>query len=169
MVIKIKKLVDEAIIPTQGSKDAAGYDLYALEGHLLKPGDRYVFKTGLTMEIPTVVYGRVAPRSGLAVKKGIDVLAGVIDCFTENSLIKTQDGDKTIKELKIDDIIYSVNENLEIERDFISSIVSLGEKETLKIETESGELEITPGTMVYTEAGIKRADELKIGEKILNI
>ena len=131
--------------------------------------ERYAYKTGLIMEIPPVVYGRVAPRSGLAVKKGIDVLAGVVDCFSENSLIKTQDGNKTIKELKIDDIIYSVNENLEIERDFVSAIVSLGEKETLKIETECGELEITPGTMVYTETGIKRADELKIGEKILNI
>ena len=79
MVIKIKKLVEEAIIPPRGSKDAAGYDLCALEGHLLKPGDRFVFKTGLTMEIPSVVYGRVAPRSGLAVKRGIDVMAGVID------------------------------------------------------------------------------------------
>jgi len=169
MVIKIKRLTEDAIIPTQGSKEAAGYDLYSIEAKELKPLERYPYKTGLTMEIPSVVYGRVAPRSGLAVKKGIDVLAGVVDCFSENSSIRTQAGDKLIKELKIDDVIYSVNENLEIERDFVSAIVNLGEKETLKIETDNGELEITPGTMVYTETGIKRADELKIGEKILNI
>ena len=169
MIIKIKKLIDDAIVPCRGSEHAAGYDLYSLESYELEVGERHAFKTGISMEIPNNLYGRIAPRSGLAVKKGIDTLAGTIDCFSEFSIIKTQNGDRTVKELKIDDIVYSVNKNLEIERDFISAIVNLGERETLKIETENGELELTPGTMVYTELGIKRADELKIGEKILNI
>jgi dUTP pyrophosphatase len=42
-------------------------------------GKRKVVKTGISIAIPPGYYGRVAPRSGLAVKKGIDVLAGVID------------------------------------------------------------------------------------------
>ena len=70
--------------------------------------------------------------------------------------------------MRINDVVYSINENFELERDFVSTIVSLGDKELLEIETEDGYIEITPGTRVYTETGIKRADELKLGEKILH-
>ncbi len=77
--MNIKKLNDKAIIPTKGSKDAAGYDLYTTETYELKPGERKAFKTDISISIPTGLYGRIAPRSGLAVKNGIDVLAGVID------------------------------------------------------------------------------------------
>jgi dUTP pyrophosphatase len=79
MEVKIKKLFEEAIIPTRGSNHAAGYDLYATEDHTLMPMDRKLFKTGISMAIPTNTYGRIAPRSGLAYKDGLDVLAGVID------------------------------------------------------------------------------------------
>ena len=68
-----------AVIPTRGSAKAAGYDLYSTEAYVLKPGERKLFKTGLNMAIPEGMYGRIAPRSGLAFKKGIDTLAGVID------------------------------------------------------------------------------------------
>jgi len=77
--MNIKKLSDKAIIPTKGSDGAAGYDLYSVEEYELKVGERKAFKTDISMAIPKIVYGRVAPRSGLAVKKGIDVMAGVID------------------------------------------------------------------------------------------
>jgi dUTP pyrophosphatase len=77
--ISITKLENKAIIPTRGSTGAAGYDLYTTEFHILKPGERKLFKTGLSMSIPSGMYGRIAPRSGLAYKKGIDVMAGVID------------------------------------------------------------------------------------------
>ena len=43
------------------------------------PFERAVIPTGLCVEIPDGFYGRIAPRSGLAVKSGIDVMAGVID------------------------------------------------------------------------------------------
>lgn len=77
--MKIKKLSDKAVIPSKGSAGAAGYDLYTTESYELKPGERKAFKTDIAMAIPDGFYGRVAPRSGLAVKHGIDVLAGVID------------------------------------------------------------------------------------------
>lgn len=77
--VKINKLNNSATVPTRGSIKAAGYDLYAIESYVLKPGERKLFKTGLSMEIPSGLYGRIAPRSGLAFKNGIDVLAGVID------------------------------------------------------------------------------------------
>ena len=77
--MNIKKLSDKAVIPSKGSVGAAGYDLYATESYVLLPGERKAFKTDIALSIPEGFYGRVAPRSGLAVEHGIDVLAGVID------------------------------------------------------------------------------------------
>ncbi len=77
--IKIKKLHPAAQLPARGSQLAAGADLCCVEAFTLEPGERKLVPTGLAAEIPPGFYGRVAPRSGLAVKHGIDVLAGVID------------------------------------------------------------------------------------------
>jgi len=79
MNIQIKKLSDKAKIPSQGSKYAAGYDLYAAEEVLVNTMGRKLVKTNISISIPEGYYGRIAPRSGLAYKNGIDVLAGVID------------------------------------------------------------------------------------------
>lgn len=77
--IKIKKLHEDARLPERGSNLAAGADLCCIEAFTLEPSERRLIPTGLAAEIPPGFYGRVAPRSGLAVKHGIDVLAGVID------------------------------------------------------------------------------------------
>lgn len=66
-------------MPTRGSALAAGLDLCAIEDVHVQPKQRAVARTGLAVAIPPGFYGRVAPRSGLAVKQGLDVLAGVID------------------------------------------------------------------------------------------
>lgn len=79
MKIQIKKLSDNAIIPTRGSEGAAGYDLYSTENVDLYPSERYLFKTDISMVIPEGYYGKIAPRSGLAFKNGISVLGGIID------------------------------------------------------------------------------------------
>ena len=82
MVIKLPtfRLTPEAILPTRGTPDAAGLDLYASQGVVIHPQNRVLVATGIAAAIPVGYYGRVAPRSGLAVKHGINVLAGVIDC-----------------------------------------------------------------------------------------
>jgi dUTP pyrophosphatase len=77
--IKFLKLSENAIIPNKGSDSAAGYDLCSTEDHVLMPMERKLFKIGFSIAIPIGMYGRIAPRSGLAFKHGIDVLAGVID------------------------------------------------------------------------------------------
>ena len=77
--INVKKLSENATIPTQGTKFAAGYDLYAAEDAVVVCGTRKLIKTNISMEITPGYYGRIAPRSGVAYKSGIDVLAGVID------------------------------------------------------------------------------------------
>ena len=66
-------------LPEYSSDGAAGADLHAREAVVLAPGGRASVATGLHVQIPTGHVGLVWPRSGLAVRHGIDTLAGVID------------------------------------------------------------------------------------------
>jgi dUTP pyrophosphatase len=66
--------------PEYGSASAAGADLRASEALVIAPGARAAVPTGLRLAIPQGHAGLVWPRSGLAVRHGIDTLAGVIDC-----------------------------------------------------------------------------------------
>lgn len=77
--LEFQRLDPRAVLPTRGSAAAAGLDLYSIELVRLEPGQRVVARTGLAVAVPEGFYGRVAPRSGLATKNGLDVLAGVID------------------------------------------------------------------------------------------
>jgi dUTP diphosphatase len=77
--LRFRQLEANATLPTRGSAHAAGLDLYSIEDVVLEPKQRALVRTGLAVAIPEGCYGRVAPRSGLAVKNGLDVLAGVID------------------------------------------------------------------------------------------
>ena len=79
MNCKIVLLNSDSRYPTKSHMTDAGYDLFSTEDVSLKPFQRKVVKTGIKLSIPVGFYGRIAPRSGLAVKNGIDVLAGVID------------------------------------------------------------------------------------------
>ena len=54
-----------AKLPTRGSSQAAGYDLYCCEDVMIKSGGRVVVQTGISIALPEGHYGRVAPRSGL--------------------------------------------------------------------------------------------------------
>ena len=78
-VLRFKKLNDRAVLPRRGSALAAGLDVCAIEDVEIGPRQRGMARTGLAVAIPPGFYGRVAPRSGLAAKNGLDVLAGVID------------------------------------------------------------------------------------------
>ena len=79
----VKRLTPDSILPTRGSRYAAGLDLYASEtvcipiGSLDTSGN--LVSTGISMVIPNGYYGRIAPRSGMSVKYGLIVNAGVID------------------------------------------------------------------------------------------
>ena len=65
--------------PTRGSELAAGLDLYAYGDHTIPAKGRAPIRTGVAIKLLPGTYGRVASRSGLAFKQGIDVKAGVID------------------------------------------------------------------------------------------
>ena len=78
-VLRFKQLDSRAVLPKRGSALAAGLDVCSIEDVEIAPKQRALARTGLAVAIPPGFYGRVAPRSGLAVKQGLDVLAGVID------------------------------------------------------------------------------------------
>jgi len=74
MNIKIKKLKENAVIPTRGSEKAAGYDLYAcFEGECLTIPAHSTVKvgTGLAIAVPDGYFGAIFARSGLATKQGL--------------------------------------------------------------------------------------------------
>lgn len=77
--VKIKQLNADSKIPTRAYEFDAGWDLYANEDALIEPQSRGVIKTGISMSIPSGYVGLIWPRSGLSVKQGADILAGVID------------------------------------------------------------------------------------------
>jgi dUTP diphosphatase len=78
-VLRFKQLDSAAVLPTRGSSLAAGLDICSIEDIRLESKQRVLARTGLSVAIPPGFYGRIAPRSGLAAKNGLDVLAGVID------------------------------------------------------------------------------------------
>lgn len=77
--LQVKFLSENAVMPKRGSPDSAGFDLSSAEGVVIKSGQRGLVKTDLSIACPHGTYARIAPRSGLAVKKFIDVGAGVVD------------------------------------------------------------------------------------------
>jgi dUTP pyrophosphatase len=77
--VLVKRLDESATIPTKAHDHDAGWDLYANESTYILPNHRRTISTGISLEIPKGHVGLIWPRSGLAVKNGIDVFAGVID------------------------------------------------------------------------------------------
>ena len=77
-MLKVKRLNENAILPTKNKGDA-GYDLYSLGEVVLAPNATTLIDTGIALEIPSGYVGLVWPRSGMAVKYGLDTMAGVID------------------------------------------------------------------------------------------
>ncbi|MDO4378516.1 MAG: dUTP diphosphatase [Erysipelotrichia bacterium] len=82
MLVKVKKLNKEAIIPFRGSKYAAGYDLYSCDELNIASKQTVAVSTGIAIEIPQGYFGAVFARSGLASKEGLRPAncVGVIDC-----------------------------------------------------------------------------------------
>jgi len=77
--LKVKKLCEDAIIPTRSNQTDAGWDLYSTERVGMMPMRPVLVSTGIALAIPEGYVGLIWPRSGLAVKRGVDVYAGVID------------------------------------------------------------------------------------------
>ena len=76
--MQVKKLVENAIIPTRNNSTDAGLDLYSTEEVILKPGTVTKVKTGIAVSLPANSVGLIWDRSGNG-SKGIKVFGGVID------------------------------------------------------------------------------------------
>lgn len=75
MILKVKKLVKDAIIPNYAKKGDTGLDLYSVMDNVtIRPGERILIKTGIAIELPPNTEAQVRPRSGLALKYGLTVL-----------------------------------------------------------------------------------------------
>ena len=122
-VIRVQKVDPRATIPTQANKADAGYDLYALDDTEILAGDRKLVRTGIAMAIPRGCVGLIWPRSGLAVKSGIDVFAGVIDsgyrgeiqvCLYNSCLAGKEDSFKINAGDRVAQILFQAVESFEL-------------------------------------------------------
>lgn len=90
MELKIKKMRDNAILPTRGSKEAAGIDLYACldEPIELKPHESIIIPSGIAFDFPKGYYGMVVVRSSIGIKRHIGLMnqVGIIDNDYKNEI-----------------------------------------------------------------------------------
>lgn len=116
MKIYVKKLREDAYLPTRGSEHAAGLDIYSVEDVNILPGTRALVKTGISVAVEHGTYFRIAPRSGLAYKHGIDVLAGVVDSDYrgEIAVILSNLGEKEFQVSKGDRIAQGIVEVIQV-------------------------------------------------------
>lgn len=97
--MKIKKNNPNAIVPTRGSSEAAGYDLYAcIDSPIdIKPGETVKIGTGICFQIPNGYFGGIFARSGLATKQGLRPpnCVGVIDSDYRGEVIAALHNDSS--------------------------------------------------------------------------
>ena len=77
--LKILRLKKRAFLPTRSTSESVGYDLMASLACVVPAKGKEVVHTDIYISVPVGTYARIAPRSGLAAKKMIDVGAGVVD------------------------------------------------------------------------------------------
>ncbi|MFH1238453.1 MAG: dUTP diphosphatase [archaeon] len=77
--IKVKKLKENAIVPRYAHNGDAAMDLFSTEDYLVPAGKRQLVSTGISMELPEGYFASIRGKSGLAYKKGICILGGVIE------------------------------------------------------------------------------------------
>lgn len=132
--MKVKKLKDNAIIPTRGSIDAAGWDLYSTDDYSIAPGGMVKISTGLAFEIPKNNFGGVFPRSGYATKKGLRLAncVAVIDSDYRGEVLVPLYNDS--------DEVQNINVGDRIAQMVILPFTSVNMEETNELnETERGE------------------------------
>jgi len=87
MKLKVKKIHPEAKLPSYAHSYDAGMDLFALEKMKVKAGEIAQIRSGVAVEIPEGFVGLCWDKSGLSMKNGIKVLAGVIDAGFRGELV----------------------------------------------------------------------------------
>jgi len=101
MILKIKKLHPDAIIPQYAHEGDAGMDLFSIEDKIIKPNERVSIGTGLSMEYENGFCTIIWSKSGLAINHGIITIGGLIEPNYRGEykvlLLNTSDKDFEIK------------------------------------------------------------------------
>ena len=103
--VQVQLLNNNATVPTKAHEEDAGFDLYSSVDISIPAHSRAVINTSIAIAMPNNFAGLIWPRSGLSVKHGIDVLAGVVDsgyrgeilvCLynTSNDTVEIHTGDR---------------------------------------------------------------------------
>lgn len=111
MKMQIKRLIDRLPAPVRATDGSAGYDLRSAIGAIIiQPGERRIVETGFAWQIPEGFMGLIRPRSGLAVRQGLHVMAGLIDSDyrDEVKVVLVNLGDKPIEVMPADRIAQMV-------------------------------------------------------------
>lgn len=131
--MKVKRLYEEALLPTKATEGSAAFDLYAYTEAPLEPGETFKYKTGIAIEIPEGRVGLIFPRSGLSTKFGIRLsnCVGVIDSDYRGEIIVAlhNDGDES----------YMINRGDRIAQLMIVDIPKIGIEEVAELsDTKRG-------------------------------
>lgn len=137
--IKIKKLQEEAIIPSYAHEGDAGLDLCSCEEYVLKSGERKLFPTGLSIELPEDYVSLIWDKSGIA-NKGVKTMGGVIE-FTYR-------GEYKIILLNTSEEDYVINKGDKIAQLLIQPIM------TADIEEVEGLSETSRGDGAFGSTGV---------------
>ena len=131
--MKVKRLYEEALLPTKATEGSAAFDLYAYTEAPLEPCETFKYKTGIALEIPEGRVGLIFPRSGLSTKFGIRLsnCVGVIDSDYRGEIIVAlhNDGDES----------YMINRGERIAQLMIVDIPKIGIEEVAELsDTKRG-------------------------------
>jgi dUTP pyrophosphatase len=98
MQIKVKKLKDDAKLPTHGHPGDAGMDFYAIESVVFAPGKQERVHTGVAVEIPEGCVGLIWDKSSISFNLGLKIMGGVIDAGFRGELVMSliNTGDKEV-------------------------------------------------------------------------
>ena len=101
-ILEVKRLTNNSTIPKRSTEGAAGYDLTSAVNITIPAHGRVMVKSGISLKVPKGTYARIAPRSGISVKKSIGIGAGVVDEDYRGEvgvvLINNENQDFTVKQ-----------------------------------------------------------------------
>lgn len=142
--IKIKKLNDEAIIPVYQTTNSAGMDISANINKpiILKPMQREIIPTGLSIELPVGYEAQIRARSGLSIKHGITVINGV------GTIDSDYRGEIGVLMINLSDENFTIEPNMRVAQMIISKYESVNWK------TSGSLVETSRGTDGYGSTGI---------------
>lgn len=102
--LKVKLLRESAKLPTRGTEDSAGLDLYAVDGCYVRPHQNIAIHTGIAMQIPQGYVGLLFARSGLSTKQLLrpSNCVGVIDADYRGEIILSLFNDSTVDARRIE-------------------------------------------------------------------